>query len=114
MIKRPANLYSTYHAHIYFNAASLDQARNLCENAGETLKISVGRVHTRPVGPHPHWSCQLSFDAPRFDEVITWLDQHRHGLNILVHGVTGDDLADHTEHAAWLGQASELNLALFK
>ena len=35
------------------------------------------------------------------------------GLTVLVHGLTGDDLADHTEHAAWLGEPVELDLSVF-
>ena len=70
MIKRPSNHYSAHHAHIYFDTETVESARDLCETAGQELKIAVRRVHTRLVGPHPHWSCQLSFDMSRFDEVI--------------------------------------------
>jgi DOPA 4,5-dioxygenase len=31
-----------------------------------------------------------------------------------VHGLTGDDLADHTRHAAWLGEELPLDLSMFK
>ena len=114
MINRPVNRYPVYHAHVYFDATTLEQARKLCGDAGKTLKIPVGHIHTRPVGPHPKWSCQLSFDSSRFDNVINWLESHRNGLDILVHGVTGNDLIDHTEHAAWLGQPSQLKLEVFE
>jgi aromatic ring-cleaving dioxygenase len=113
-IKRPENRYSYYHAHVYFNDLTLEQARLLCEEAGQTLEIAVGHLHTRLVGPHPHWSCQLSFHTCQFDTVIDWLEQNRNGLDILVHGVTGDDLADHTDHASWLGNLSPLNLEMFR
>ncbi len=113
MTTRPENLYPAYHAHVYFDEDTLDLARRLCQETGSTLFIPVGRVHTRNVGPHPHWSCQLSFNAAQFDTVINYLEEHRYGLNILVHGVTGDDLADHTDHAMWLGQPSDLNLKVF-
>ncbi len=114
MIKRPENLYARYHAHIYFGAGTVAQARELCREAGERFNVAAGRVHEREVGPHPHWSCQLAFDSAEFDGLMAWLEQHRKGLDVLVHGVTGDDLADHTTHAAWLGDASELKLAMFK
>ena len=29
--------------------------------------MNVGRVHEKLVGPHPQWSCQLSFLAADFD-----------------------------------------------
>ena len=114
MTRRPENLYPRYHAHVYFGPASVAQACALCEQAGQLFNVTVGRVHEREVGPHPHWSCQLAFDSEEFDRIIPWLEQHRGGLDVLVHGVTGDDLADHTTHASWLGQESALKLDLFR
>ena len=114
MIKRPENIHLRYHAHVYFGPRTVEQARTLCAKAGELFKVAVGRVHEREVGPHPHWSCQLAFDSAEFDRLIPWLEQHRNGLDVFVHGVTGDDLADHTTHAAWLGQASALKLEMFR
>ena len=113
MIKRPENLYAHYHAHVYFAPETLEQARALCQQAGQLFRVAVGRVHEREVGPHPHWSCQIAFDSAEFERIVPWLEQHRQGLDVLVHGVTGDDLADHTTHAAWLGEASVLKLAMF-
>ena len=114
MTPRPTNRYERYHAHVYFDAATLQQATELCEKAGSALGVAVGRVHEKLVGPHPHWSCQLTFDQRQFESVIPWLEQHRQGLDILVHGLTGNDLADHTDHASWLGNASALNLDIFR
>ncbi|UCH49903.1 MAG: DOPA 4,5-dioxygenase family protein [Betaproteobacteria bacterium] len=114
MAKRPQNLYPSYHAHVYFDQATLGAARELCTRAGGRFGVSVGRFHQKPVGPHPRWSCQLAFGATQFDELIPWLDSNRNGLTVLVHGRTGDDLADHTEHAAWLGEPVELDLSIFQ
>ncbi|MBN8753606.1 MULTISPECIES: DOPA 4,5-dioxygenase family protein [Variovorax] len=114
MPRRPENLYAQYHAHLYFGPDTLAQARALSERAGHELMVVVGRVHERLVGPHPHWSCQLAFDAAEFDQVIAWLEANRNGLDVFVHGVTGDDLADHTAHAMWLGEESALDLRMFR
>ena len=114
MTTRPVNVFSNYHAHVYFGPDTLAQARALCEEAGRLFGLGVGRLHEQEVGPHPHWSCQLSFDRSQFDEVIPWLDSHRHGLDVLVHGLTGDNLADHTEHASWLGAEAKLKLDMFR
>ncbi len=35
---------------------------------------------------------------------------NRKGLTVLVHGVTGDDIYDHTELVLWLGESLKLNL----
>lgn len=114
MPKRPENIYADYHAHVYFGPDTVGQARTLCEEAGRLFGVAVGRVHEREVGPHPHWSCQLAFDSASFEKLIPWLDQHRNGLNILVHGQTGDGLADHTRHASWLGEDAVLKLDMFR
>jgi DOPA 4,5-dioxygenase len=114
MIQRPENLYDRYHAHVYFGHGTVEQARALCEKAGALFGVAVGRVHEREVGPHPHWSCQLAFDRAAFDSVIPWLEEHRDGLDVFVHGLTGDDLADHTTHASWLGEPWELKLEMFR
>jgi DOPA 4,5-dioxygenase len=111
---RPRNLFAKYHAHVYFDAKTIGQAREVCENAAKLFGVVMGRVHEKPVGPHPHWSCQLSFDSAQFEELIPWLDEHRGGLNVLVHPVTGNALEDHTTHASWLGQAVKLNLSIFE
>ncbi len=113
MTRRPVNAFDKYHAHVYFDEETIALASRLCREAGERFGLQVGRLHRRPVGPHPSWSCQLVFDRSRFDRLIPWLDAHRNGLTVLVHPVTGDDLADHTIHAAWLGGEAALDLSLF-
>jgi DOPA 4,5-dioxygenase len=112
-VQRPQNSHTDYHAHVYFDETSTEQARALCQQAADLFGVAMGRVHEKLVGPHPHWSCQLTFDSTQFERLIPWLDTHRSGLNILVHARTGNSLADHTTHASWLGQPSKLNLERF-
>ena len=112
--RRPHNDYAQYHAHVYFDAATVDQATALCETAAARFHVAMGRVHRKLVGPHPQWSCQLAFDAAQFDALVPWLDAHRGTLSVLVHGLSGNDLLDHTEHAAWLGDAWSLDLSMFQ
>jgi DOPA 4,5-dioxygenase len=114
MPRRPENLYPQYHAHLYFGPDTLARARRIAEDAGCELLVVVGRVHEKPVGPHPQWSCQIAFDAAEFDEVIAWLEAHRGGLDVFVHGLTGDDYQDHTAHAMWLGNEHQLDLRMFQ
>ena len=54
----------------------------------------MGRVHEKPVGPHPDWSCQLAFGPDKFADVMTWLALNRQGLIVFVHPETGNALAD--------------------
>lgn len=109
----PRNDYDKYHAHVYYDADSFRQAERLIERARGELNVSIGRMHRKPVGPHPMWSCQLAFESQEFDRIIPWLDQNRVGLTVLIHGRTGDDYADHTLHTAWLGNAVALDLSCF-
>jgi DOPA 4,5-dioxygenase len=110
---RPRNLYSQYHAHVYFDESSVAQAQALCEAAARRFGVAMGRVHQKLVGPHPRWSCQLAFDAVQFEALIPWLEANRVGLTVLVHGLTGNDLEDHTTHASWLGEPAGLDLSGF-
>ncbi|MDA7085736.1 DOPA 4,5-dioxygenase family protein [Pseudomonas sp. SA3-5] len=113
MTKRPSDDHLQYHAHVYFDGQSLALATSICEQAGELFAVKVGRIHQRLVGPHLRWSCQLSFDQAQFDQLLPWLENNRQGLSVLVHAVTGDNLADHTRHAAWLGEELPLDLSVF-
>ena len=113
-VQRPRNLFGKYHAHVYFDEQSVEQARAVCAQAAERFGVTMGRVHQKLVGPHPRWSCQLSFDAAQFEGLIPWLDANRGALDVLVHAVTGDDLEDHTTHASWLGTPVELDLSHFR
>ena len=110
----PENKFDRYHAHIYFDEASEDEARQLCVQAWQQCYVGLGRFHKKPLGPHPKWSCQLSFDADEFDRLVPWLDEHRGRLDVLVHPLTGNALAEHTEHARWLGNEVALNVEIFK
>jgi len=111
--KRPVNLHKAYHAHVYFDDKTKDYARKLCDEVGEKFSLKVGRFHEKLVGPHPRWSCQITFGKKDFETFIPWLDENRKELTIFVHGLTGDDLKDHTDFAYWLGQEVELNLGIF-
>ena len=113
-VKRPVNAHKAYHAHVYFDQETVDFASKLCQDAGNKFGLRVSRVHRRPIGPHPLWSCQIVFSAKDFETFIAWLDQRRNGLSVLVHGLTGDDLKDHTDYAYWLGAEHPLNLAIFR
>ncbi len=101
---------SGYHAHIYFDAASVDKAREICAAARDRFAIPMGRVHEKTVGPHPRWSCQLTIGPEQFAEVVPWLALNRDGLTVFLHPETGDVIADHTEHAMWMGEMLPLNL----
>ena len=101
-----------FHAHVYFNADTIEQASALCRNAEQLFSVKMGRIHEKPVGPHPMWSCQLAFGPETFGSVVPWMAVNRNGLIVFLHPETGDDLKDHTEHAIWMGDVLELDLSV--
>ena len=110
----PVNDWDKYHAHVYFDEATADQAEALCVALWRACHVGLGRMHRKPVGPHPRWSCQVSFDAKDFDDVVAHLRANREALSVLVHPLMGDALEEHSTHARWLGDPVELKLDLFR
>jgi len=108
------SLIKGYHAHIYFDEETFEQAKVLCEEAGKLFSVKVGRMHSKPVGPHPCWSCQLAFGSGEYADLLPWLALNRKGLTILIHTMTGNDLKDHTDYASWMGKIETLNLEALK
>lgn len=106
-----------FHAHIYFDAEQVEQveqAKALGQAAHERFGVPVGHYHTRPVGPHPRGSVQLTVPAEQFGEFAQWLALNRGDLTVFAHANTGEDLADHTRHVIWFGPSEQLNLAMFQ
>ncbi len=99
-----------YHAHLYYQKENLEEARSLRNKIGEVFKLPLGRLHEKPVGPHPQWSCQVSVPPERFGELIPWLAFNRGSIDFFIHPVTGQDLLDHTQYVMWLGKSYCLNL----
>ena len=111
---RPEPAIQGYHSHIYFDANTLFFARTLCEAAAQKFDIEMGRMHERPVGPHPDWSCQLAYGPELLNRVLPWLAVHRQGLIIFTHPLTGDALRDHRDYAIWMGAVRPLDLSIFQ
>src|SRR5262249_24076286 len=105
-----------YHAHIYYDPASTrEQAARLRQRVAEDFPEAIlGRWHDEPVGPHPQSMYQIAFPRALFPTLLPWLMLNRDGLTILVHPETGDDLADHSNHAMWLGDILRLRLDVFR
>jgi aromatic ring-cleaving dioxygenase len=94
-----------WHAHVYYEPATRDVAARLRAWIEARFTARLGRWHDAPVGPHTRAMFQVAFEPGEFAALVPWLALHHAGLSVLVHPVTGNDLADHTEHALWLGPA---------
>lgn len=103
---------TSWHAHVYFDAASRDAAWELREQLTARFGhiMQMGRFHERPVGPHPQWSYQLAFKREHFAEIVEWLTLNHGALDVLVHPNTDDALRDHRDGALWLGRSHTLDL----
>ena len=108
----PSDIRS-YHAHVYFGADTREEARRVREAIEARFDVEMGRWHEKPVGPHPCWSYQVAFEPPVLGELVPWLMVNREGLTVFLHPNTGDDLADHTDHVAWLGPSVDLDVDFF-
>jgi len=103
-----------YHSHVYYDNESFELAKALCLKAKTVFPdLEIGRMHKKPVGPHPDWSCQLSYLPNALDQVLPWLAVNRKGLTIFTHPITGDALRDHRDYAIWMGSIRPLNLKIF-
>lgn len=100
-----------YHAHVYYEPGTRADAALVRDGLARRFTARLGRWHDQPVGPHSRGMYQVLFAADQFDRIVPWLMLNRRGLDVLVHPETGDDLADHTRHALWLGQPLPLRLA---
>lgn len=107
------DIITDYHAHVYFDQETIDQARSLLTAAVDTFGVVMGNVHEKCVGPHPMWSCQLAATPEQFQALLPWLALNRNGLIVFAHPETGDDLIDHRDYGIWLGTGLELDLSIF-
>ena len=99
-----------FHAHVYYDCQSREIAACIREGLSTKFDVTLGRWHDNPIGPHPKAMYQVVFLPEQFGAIVSWLMLHREGLDILVHPTTGDDVADHTNHALWLGEKLKLNI----
>ncbi len=107
---RDAGTITGFHAHVYFDAATHGAAETLREGLASTFTVTLGRWHEAPVGPHRSAMYQVAFAPDVFATVVPWLMLNREGLSVLVHPMTGDDVADHTTNALWLGEQLPVDL----
>jgi len=107
----PADI-SEYHIHIYFpegDGDAMAEAERVRQYVIAEFDGILGMTREVPGGPHFVPMLQVNFSASRFADVVPWMMLNRGDLSILVHPVTGDDVADHGDNALWLGDAVPIN-----
>jgi aromatic ring-cleaving dioxygenase len=104
-----------YHAHLYYAPGTRNIAERLRVAIGERFpRARVGNWHDEPVGPHPVAMYQVAFAVEDFPTLVPWLMLNREDLNILVHPLTDDSVADHTRFALWLGSPVPLRVDVLR
>ena len=103
-----------YHAHIYWtDQISRAIAVGMRERLDE-LGCTLGRVHDRPIGPHPLPMYQAEYHDLIKPDVEAFLADHAEGLSILLHDDTGHHEKDHTDGARWIGEPITLDIGFLR
>jgi len=111
---RDAGEIHGYHAHVYHSdTATRTVAAELREALAANFPVELGRWRDA-MGPHPIPFYQVRFPPEAFASVVPWLALNHGPVSVLVHPETGDDLADHTVHALWIGPALLLRTEIFR
>jgi aromatic ring-cleaving dioxygenase len=107
---RDSSEITGYHAHIYYDAQTREDARSVRLGIEARFTCVLGRWHDRPVGPHPKSMYQVAFEPDEFPKIVPWLMINRRGLDILVHPNTADPVEDHDISPIWLGNKLALDI----
>ena len=100
-----------YHAHLYYDPTSTRAvAEGVCAALGAQCQVEIEAFRDTPRGPHPRANVLVIFTPDQFAQVVPYLMVHRAGLDVLVHPLTEDAVADHTAFALWLGQPVALHI----
>jgi aromatic ring-cleaving dioxygenase len=110
----PAHI-TGYHAHLYYAPETRPVAERLrAALAARFPEARIGNWHDEPIGPHPVAMYQVAFAVEDFPQLVPWLMLNREELNVLVHPLTDDSVADHTQFALWLGSPLPLRTEVLR
>ena len=104
-----------HHFHIYFSDETFAQAEALYNDLkGAFPDLFLGRMHRRPVGPHPIGSFEVDVPPAVYGEVHGYLSEKHGDLSVMIPPYTDDDRADHSPDAVkWIGRSYDINLGFF-
>ncbi len=105
---------ASYHAHIYYDAATRPHAALLRAEIERRFTVEMGRWREQPTGPHPQSMYQVGFAADQFARIVPWLMLNHGELPVFIHPNSGDGYADHAFHDMWLGNKLKLVLDFLK
>jgi DOPA 4,5-dioxygenase len=105
-----------HHAHIYYALEERSTAEQVRADLAAALPqlTYVGGLIDRPIGPHPLPMLEVHLPPDGIEDSVRQIDSLRRELTVLIHPMTTDQLADHTESARWLGEPLPLDLSVLK
>lgn len=102
-----------YHAHIYWRNIQERELALSIRSLLQELGCGLGRIHDRPIGPHPLPMYQAMYDSSIKSQVEIFLESKP--LTILLHEDIGiDHVRDHTDGARWIGDPLQLDLEFLR
>jgi len=108
-----AEIISGYHVHVYFHdAESKSKAIAMREEMNKRFQIKISRLFDEVDLDDPHQRPMFFANLPasEFADVVPWVMLNQNGLNIMIHPISGNDLADHRDYPLWLGSVLTVNL----
>jgi DOPA 4,5-dioxygenase len=106
-----------WHAHVYYTPSDRSGAEafrerliNLQRSGDAPQLLFIGQLRDQKAGPHPVPQFEIHFTAELLPGIKTQIREVR--LTALVHPLTSDDLADHTQLGEWLGTPIDLDLTV--
>ncbi len=110
-------LITGYHVHCYFHDTdSRAKASLLREEMASRFKVKVSPIWDEVDFNDPHQRPMFfaAFPAEEFANVVPWVMLNQNNLNIMIHPITGDHIADHRDFPIWMGKVLTVNLEVFR
>src|SRR4051812_14995784 len=104
-------MVADYHFHLYFTERSRASAATIHERlAGQQeFGVRAGPLQGGPIGPHFVPQFQATVLPADLEAALRWYMFNHGDHAVLVHPNSGDELADHTVHALWMGERLPLD-----
>lgn len=104
--------FNYYHGHFYFETNTLSSAEIIRQKMLLDLPqiIRVFHLLAKVVGPHPLPMFEFHFRGSDYETVKNWLVKNHGNHSVLIHPLSGDEIADHTTYAEFIGPVLPLNV----